>query len=102
MIALLIGVADPQLKAIKHPVMLDANAGASKCIECHADLTKGKTVHAATVKGCLACHEVRVGKDVTHVKLITSTPAALCLAATKTRIPPTSPARSTLRRFAIA
>ena len=29
--------------------------------------------------GCMSCHEVRVNRDVTHVKLITTTPRALCI-----------------------
>ena len=40
---------------------------------------KGKAVHSAIATGCLSCHEVRVNKDITRIKLITSTPQALCL-----------------------
>jgi len=41
---------------------------------------KGKAVHTVTGKGCLSCHEVRVAKDVTRVKLITRDAASkLCL-----------------------
>jgi predicted CXXCH cytochrome family protein len=29
--------------------------------------------------GCTSCHEIRVSKDVTRVKLITTTPSALCI-----------------------
>ena len=29
--------------------------------------------------GCMSCHEIRITKDATHVKLITTTPYALCL-----------------------
>ncbi len=61
-----------------HPVPLDKNADAAKCLECHGDKAKGKNVHTAISTGCLSCHEVRVNKDVTRVKLITTTPAALC------------------------
>jgi len=64
--------------AAKHPVPLDRNVDAAKCLECHADKTKGKAVHSAMKMGCLSCHEVRVSKDATHVKLITATPSALC------------------------
>jgi predicted CXXCH cytochrome family protein len=49
------------------------------CIECHEDKAKGKSVHSAIAMGCTSCHEVRVTKDVTRVKLITATPYALCL-----------------------
>ena len=62
-----------------HPVPLDKNVDAAKCLECHEDKTKGKAVHSAIAMGCLSCHEVRVNKDVTRIKLITATPAALCV-----------------------
>lgn len=62
-----------------HPVPLDKNADAAKCLECHDDKAKGKSVHTAMATGCMSCHEVRVNKDVTRVKLITATPYALCL-----------------------
>jgi predicted CXXCH cytochrome family protein len=61
-----------------HPVPLDKNTDSSKCLECHADKAKGKSVHTAVSTGCTSCHEIRVNKDVTRVKLITTTPAALC------------------------
>jgi predicted CXXCH cytochrome family protein len=64
--------------AVKHPVPLEPNVDAAKCLECHEDKTKGKAVHSAIKMGCLSCHEVRVSKDATHVKLITPTAAALC------------------------
>ncbi len=62
-----------------HPVPLDKNTDAAKCIECHAEKGKGKAVHSAMAMGCLSCHEVRVTKDVTRVKLITAVPYKLCL-----------------------
>ena len=62
-----------------HPVPLDPKADTSTCIACHEDKTKGKAVHSAIAMGCTSCHEVRVNKDVTRVKLITTTPYALCL-----------------------
>jgi predicted CXXCH cytochrome family protein len=65
--------------AAKHPVPLDPKADPSTCIACHEDKTKGKSVHSAIALGCTSCHEVRVNRDVTRVKLITSTPVALCL-----------------------
>lgn len=66
------------LRAAEHPVPLDKNTDSAKCLECHADKTKGKNVHTAVSMGCLSCHEIRVTKDATRVKLITATPAALC------------------------
>jgi len=62
-----------------HPVPLDKNVDAAKCVECHEDKTKGKSVHSAMAAGCLSCHEVRVNKEVTRVKLITTTAYSLCL-----------------------
>jgi len=65
--------------AAVHPVPLDKNVDNTKCLECHEDKTKGKSVHSAMATGCLSCHEVRVNKDVTRVKLTTATPYALRL-----------------------
>jgi len=79
MLCLLIGLMVPRLRAAKHPVPLDANTDAAKCVECHEVKTKGKAVHSAMASGCLSCHEVRVNKDVTRVKLTTATSLALCL-----------------------
>ncbi|MGA7858970.1 MAG: cytochrome c3 family protein [Terracidiphilus sp.] len=62
-----------------HPVPLDKNTDAAKCLECHDDKTKGKSVHSAMAAGCLSCHEIRVHGNITHVTLITATPAALCI-----------------------
>jgi len=65
--------------AAKHPVPLDPKADSSTCVACHEDKTKGKAVHSAIAMGCTSCHEIRTNKDVTRVKLITTTPYALCL-----------------------
>jgi predicted CXXCH cytochrome family protein len=65
--------------AAKHPAPLDKNVTSEKCLECHAEKTKGKAVHSAMATGCLSCHEVRVNRDVTWVKLTTATPVKLCL-----------------------
>jgi len=62
-----------------HPVPLQPNADPKTCLECHEDKTKGKSVHSAIPMGCTSCHEIRVNKDVTRVKLITATPYKLCL-----------------------
>src|SRR5690242_667232 len=72
-------VLAPPSWAAKHPVPLDPKVDAAKCVECHEEKTKGKAVHSAIATGCLSCHEVRVNKDVTRVKLITTTPVALCI-----------------------
>jgi predicted CXXCH cytochrome family protein len=65
--------------AAKHPVPLDPKADSATCIQCHEDKSKGKAVHSAIAMGCTSCHEIRVTKDVTRVKLITATPYKLCL-----------------------
>lgn len=65
--------------AAVHPVPLDKNVDSAKCLECHEDKQKGKSVHTAMSAGCLSCHEVRVNKEITRVKLKTATPYALCL-----------------------
>ena len=65
--------------AATHPVPLDKNTDSAKCIECHEDKAKGKFVHSAIAAGCTSCHEIRVNKDVTRVKLTTATPQALCI-----------------------
>jgi predicted CXXCH cytochrome family protein len=69
----------PKAFAATHPVPLDQNTDTAKCLECHADKSKGKAVHSAIATGCLSCHEIRNNKDATHVKLITATPYKLCL-----------------------
>jgi predicted CXXCH cytochrome family protein len=66
-----------------HPVPLERNADSAKCLECHAEKAKGKSVHTAISTGCTSCHEIRVNKDVTRVKLITTTTYGLCLTCHK-------------------
>jgi len=68
-----------RLYAAVHPVPLDPKADASVCLQCHEDKSKGKAVHSAIAMGCTSCHEIRVNKDVTRVKLTTTTPYGLCL-----------------------
>jgi predicted CXXCH cytochrome family protein len=77
--AVIVFIAAAPAFAATHPVPLDKNIDTKKCLECHEDKAKGKAVHSAVQMGCLSCHEVRVNKDVTRVKLITTTPYALCL-----------------------
>src|SRR5690348_15301917 len=62
-----------------HPVPLDKNTDPAKCAQCHEGKAKGKFVHSAISLGCNVCHEVRVNKDITRVKLVATTPAGLCL-----------------------
>jgi predicted CXXCH cytochrome family protein len=75
-VLLLLGVASAQ--ADIHPVPLEKNTDSAKCLECHAEKAKGKAVHTAISMGCTTCHEIRVNKDVTRVKLTTTAPQALC------------------------
>jgi predicted CXXCH cytochrome family protein len=65
--------------AAKHPVLLDKDVDGAKCLECHGDKTQENSIHTAVKGGCLTCHEVRVAKDVTRVKLTTATTLSLCL-----------------------
>jgi len=65
--------------AAKHPVPLDPKQDPATCAQCHEDKTKGKSVHSAIAMGCTSCHEIRVNKDTTRVKLLTTTPVALCI-----------------------
>lgn len=85
-IMILASVSGISAWAAKHPVPLDPNTDSAKCLECHADKTKGASVHSAMQMGCLSCHEIRIIKahdkkheDVTRVKLIKATPLSLCL-----------------------
>jgi len=72
-------VAVKTASAAKHPVPLDPKADTSTCLACHEDKSKGKAVHSAIAMGCTTCHEIRVTKDATRVKLTKITPTALCL-----------------------
>ncbi|MBS1852252.1 MAG: hypothetical protein JST79_15190 [Acidobacteria bacterium] len=69
----------PSAWANIHPVPLEKNVDSAACLQCHEEKAKGASVHTAIQTGCLSCHEVRVNKDVTRVKLITAVPYKLCL-----------------------
>lgn len=77
-LVVLLLVAAPA-RADIHPVPLEKNTDSAKCLECHGDKAKGKSVHTAVASGCLSCHEIRVNRDVTRVKLVTTTPYGLCM-----------------------
>lgn len=77
LLVVLAGAHSSQAKT--HPVALDPRTDSAKCITCHENKTKGKAVHSAIAGGCLSCHELRVSKEITHVKLSTVTPVKLCL-----------------------
>jgi len=69
----------PRALSAIHPVPLDPKTDSAKCIECHEEKSKGKAVHSAIAMGCTACHEIRVNRDVTRVKLTTTTTVKLCI-----------------------
>jgi predicted CXXCH cytochrome family protein len=76
---LVIATIFPFAIAAKHPVVLEKNIEAGKCLECHKDKSEGKAVHSAVATGCLSCHEVVANNEVTRVKLKTATPVKLCI-----------------------
>jgi predicted CXXCH cytochrome family protein len=78
-VAMLASVFSTGAWAAVHPVPLEPKSDASICVQCHEDKTQGKYVHTAISMGCTACHEIRVSRDVTRVKLITTTKVKLCL-----------------------
>jgi predicted CXXCH cytochrome family protein len=63
----------------KHPVPLDKNMDGAKCLQCHENKTKEKSIHTAVKNGCFSCHAVRVSGDVTRVNLTKTTVLSLCL-----------------------
>jgi predicted CXXCH cytochrome family protein len=77
LLVVLAGVRSSQAKT--HPVPLEPGTDSAKCVTCHEDKTKGKAVHSAIAGGCLSCHELRVSKDVTRIKLTAVTSVKLCL-----------------------
>jgi predicted CXXCH cytochrome family protein len=77
--ALVVVIFSSLVWAAKHPVPLDPKADPKTCLECHEDKSKGSHVHSAIQTGCTSCHEIRVNKDITRVKLTTTTTQALCL-----------------------
>ncbi len=79
MFAVTVFITAAPLFAATHPVPLEKNTDTKKCLECHEDKAKGKAVHSAIQTGCMSCHEVRVSKDVTRVKLLATTTYALCM-----------------------
>ena len=77
LLVVLAGARSSQAKT--HPVPLEPGTDSAKCVTCHEDKTKGKAVHSAIAGGCLSCHELRVSKDVTRIKLTAVTSVKLCL-----------------------
>jgi predicted CXXCH cytochrome family protein len=77
--ALVVVCGTAGLFAGKHPTSLDKDIDAGKCIECHENKTKEKSIHTAVKDGCFSCHQVRVRGDVTRVNLTSATTLSLCL-----------------------
>ena len=67
-----------RMNAGEHPVPLEKNIDAAKCLECHEDKSKGAHVHTAISMGCTTCHDVKVEKDTTIVELV-SPKEEICL-----------------------
>ena len=59
-------LATLQLSAVEHPGILPKD---SECTDCHADKTRGKSVHSAMAISCTVCHLVRTQGDMTTVDL---------------------------------
>jgi len=53
-----------------------ASSAEVDCLQCHEDLTKGKSVHAAVSMGCTSCHTAVDARDVPH-KMTTKIPKGL-------------------------
>jgi predicted CXXCH cytochrome family protein len=79
LLVLLLGISTVPAWAGIHPVPLDPKQDPATCAQCHEDKTKGKSVHSAMAMGCTSCHEIRVNKDTTRLKLTTTTTVALCI-----------------------
>jgi len=56
-----------RVSAIEHPGSVHAN---DNCSSCHADKTKGKSVHSAMSLPCIVCHLVRTQGDMTTLNLL--------------------------------
>ena len=77
---ILVLLASSRAAAATHPVPLDPKTDSAKCLECHADKAKGKSVHSAIARmDGSSCHEIRTNRDITHIKLVQVTPVKLCL-----------------------
>lgn len=76
---LLVGLATARSAAKEHPVPLEKNTDTRTCLSCHEEKSKGKVLHTGALLDCDTCHEVRVAKDVTRIKLKATSPAAMCL-----------------------
>jgi predicted CXXCH cytochrome family protein len=64
---LLVLVATIQASTIEHPGILPKDAN---CSSCHANKTKGKSVHSAMAIPCTVCHLTETQGDMTTLNLV--------------------------------
>jgi predicted CXXCH cytochrome family protein len=64
---LLLLVAGTQASIIEHPGVLPKDAN---CSSCHANKTKGKSVHSAMAIPCTVCHLTETQGDMTTLNLV--------------------------------
>lgn len=55
-----------QVRTIEHPGILHKE---DNCSHCHADKTRGKSVHSAMEVGCTVCHVAETQGDMTTLQL---------------------------------
>jgi predicted CXXCH cytochrome family protein len=77
-IGLILMFAAPAIADI-HPVALTKDTDTATCASCHEDKAKGKVVHPAIAMGCTSCHEVRVNRGITRVKLVATSAVGVCI-----------------------
>jgi predicted CXXCH cytochrome family protein len=63
---LLLLAAAMHASAVEHPGSLSKDAN---CSSCHADKTRGKSVHSAMAISCTVCHLVKAEGDLTMMNL---------------------------------
>lgn len=55
-----------QVRTIEHPGILHKE---DNCSACHADKTRGKSVHSAMEIACTICHQAQTQGDMTNLRL---------------------------------
>jgi predicted CXXCH cytochrome family protein len=68
MIVWLVPLAATAASGVEHPGNLPKGG---ECFSCHADKTRGKSVHSATVTACTVCHQLQIQDDTTTMNLAT-------------------------------
>ena len=64
--SLLLLMAAMQASTIEHPGIIPKDAN---CSSCHANKTRGKSVHSAMVLSCTVCHLAQTQGDMTTMNL---------------------------------